>query len=61
MCSLGIESTTFRSADAMFYHWATQKHILISYKKLIDEKCDYNRLWPTATVSLVTGSELLLC
>ncbi len=28
MCSLGIEPTTFRSADAMFYHWATQEHIL---------------------------------
>ncbi len=26
MCSLGIEPTTFRSADAMFYHWATQEH-----------------------------------
>ncbi len=25
MCSLGIEPTTFRSADAMFYHWATQE------------------------------------
>ncbi len=30
MCSLGIEPTTFRSADAMFYHWATQEHIYIS-------------------------------
>ncbi len=28
MCSLGFEPTTFRSADAMFYHWATQEHIL---------------------------------
>ncbi len=28
MCSLGIEPTTFRSADAMFYHWATQEHKL---------------------------------
>ncbi len=29
MCSLGIEPTTFRSADAMFYHWATQEHCVI--------------------------------
>ncbi len=24
MCSLGIEPTTFRAADTMLYHWATQ-------------------------------------
>ncbi len=26
MCSLEIESTTFRAADAVLYHWATQEH-----------------------------------
>ncbi len=31
MCSLGIEPTTFRSADAMFYHWATQEHSRVSF------------------------------
>ncbi len=24
----GNRTTTFRSADAMFYHWATQEHIV---------------------------------
>ncbi len=46
MCSLGIEPTTFRSADAMFYHWATQEHCvyiihikyIISYFKNNDER-----------------------
>ncbi len=27
MCSLGIEPTTFYTADAMLYHWATQEHL----------------------------------
>ncbi len=26
VCSLGIEPTTFCTADTMFYHWATQEH-----------------------------------
>ncbi len=30
MCSLGIEPTTFHSADAMFYHWATQEHVVFT-------------------------------
>ncbi len=31
MCSLGIEPTTFCSADAMFYHWATQEQYNRNY------------------------------
>ncbi len=37
MCSLGIEPTTFRSADAMFYHWATQEHIFHNIYYIFDQ------------------------
>ncbi len=33
MCSLGIEPTTFCTADAMLYHWATQEHIIWKLNK----------------------------
>ncbi len=30
VCSLGIEPTTFCTANAMLYHWATETQFLIS-------------------------------
>ncbi len=36
MCSLGIEPTTFCTADAMLYHWATQEHF---YCAVVCENC----------------------
>ncbi len=35
VCSLGIEPTTFGTAEAMLYHWAIQEHLSHNYKKSV--------------------------
>ncbi len=51
VCSLGIEPTTFCTANAMLYHWALRSFFIFNYKQLIkqtavswdpDNSIDYN-------------------
>ncbi len=65
MCSLGIEPTTFRSADTMFYHWATQEHLsspftFLLYSFLLQTLCFLSFLVPALFSFLPTVYFFLL-